>query len=999
MVNKKMKRLRFVAIFLSVLIVMLPFYSAGVFADLTITRNSGDDRVEGAIDASGDTWHLEVSAKVSGEEVEPDEVKVNGFPFDDCTAAPAGFFNCFYTFSFNRVPEQIYPVEVKLFNDANNVADTASTQLLGDGSAPKVTNVNARQSAANAIVDFVVDEEPANCVGLHRIEFFDTATGSKVKTLHGGELSGKINSQCGANSVSETLTLGGQGTNVTSIKISATDKLNHTANVTSNSFTFDRVGPNIKENTLKVGNFTQFVPAQTIATDISIEVFEDQSSVSLFGTSTQLNMNNESASCVKTNVTNNLFTCVWVKQVNLAQAFSIVARAVDAGGNEQTKTVSSNFVVDNAAPTIVFFGTERVFNQKSIARRVNNTFVAKFNEGQSGISFNDAFADFSALNNVYGNKRAADNCTAVVNGQVSCFWNGINVNVNGNAVLVEAKDRVGNAIGSAVTTAVVLDETAPSFVGDVEVLALAGSAGQQRDFFQSRDILRVTFKVAEPNGLIAKADLADIVSNGGTVTAACAAAAGATNSTVTCTFTTPQILSGYDADARIKLIAEDTAGNKAEKTVSIEILGTDTESSPDFWSKGNVQCSPNGLDRSTTQLAPQRVFCTVPLTTGAQDVSMLQTQLLSCAGNNEQLSRAFAINNFAGSTSPIIVLEFLPFTASASQLKYECTLQIFSRRANAALQQPETELVNVTVPFFITPFDKALGAIEDEIDLAKDEASSGFYGLIGTLAGIFKWIKILCNILNVLRAINIAWGIFKASSDSLRTTVFGVPAAISACVAGTAAQTVTWPLIEKLQIVCTVASCGDATAGWSNWYTQWQKAVLDWYNTFTLRTAFGQAAKATSLSDNIFTSVAGLCIPGVILNLEELRQVKCRYVSCLENEVKSGVATVEACRELRDYQECKYFWGEVFQFLPIFGALDQLLSILKSMLTDPIGLIRVAFILGCSVIWCPTSGTADTVCDWAAAIFALTDIIEGIIGAFNQVKVTTQADYCSLVLE
>jgi hypothetical protein len=229
--------------------------------------------------------------------------------------------------------------------------------------------------------------------------------------------------------------------------------------------------------------------------------------------------------------------------------------------------------------------------------------------------------------------------------------------------------------------------------------------------------------------------------------------------------------------------------------------------------------------------------------------------------------------------------------------------------------------------------------------------------------------------------------------ESLRGTAFGTPAAILGCATLEGVNIGLAETLSALQTVCAVATCSpDPGLGW---YARYQSTILNMYNALTLKGPVG-LAKTTSLYDNLILSAAGLCAPGVVYNLDKMRQVQCRYIYCLENEVPAGIATVEACRELKDYQECKYVWGEVFQFIPFVPAVNQILSMFKSMLTDPVGLIRGAIVYGCA-LGCPTSNTWVVVCDIGAWVVTAVDLMNDIISGYTHAK-TIKEDYCSQVL-
>ena len=198
------------------------------------------------------------------------------------------------------------------------------------------------------------------------------------------------------------------------------------------------------------------------------------------------------------------------------------------------------------------------------------------------------------------------------------------------------------------------------------------------------------------------------------------------------------------------------------------------------------------------------------------------------------------------------------------------------------------------------------------------------------------------------------------------------------------------------------------------WYFGWQKDVLNFYNSYQildLGSAVGEEPiglgavlpgsvkqhAASSLYDNIVLSTIGLCLPGIIYNVEKYRQIECRYVSCLENEVQAGVATIESCRELKDYQQCKYVAGELFQLLPFVNAFDNLVQSLKTFIQDPVGIVRVLVLSACANAFCATSGSITSTCKAIGYIVYLLDFVNNIVSTFQQIQTTTEKDYCEQV--
>ena len=101
---------------------------------------------------------------------------------------------------------------------------------------------------------------------------------------------------------------------------------------------------------------------------------------------------------------------------------------------------------------------------------------------------------------------------------------------------------------------------------------------------------------------------------------------------------------------------------------------------------------------------------------------------------------------------------------------------------------------------------------------------------------------------------------------------------------------------------------------------------------------------------------------------------------------------------MADILECKYLWGEIIGMLPLTGLWSAVQGLLKSVLTNPVGLVKSAITLGCSISMCAVSSKGTEFCDYAGNFLQAVDVIENIIGMIDQYPTMNQ-DYCSQVGE
>jgi len=135
-----------------------------------------------------------------------------------------------------------------------------------------------------------------------------------------------------------------------------------------------------------------------------------------------------------------------------------------------------------------------------------------------------------------------------------------------------------------------------------------------------------------------------------------------------------------------------------------------------------------------------------------------------------------------------------------------------------------------------------------------------------------------------------------------------------------------------------------------------------------------------------------------LYNLEKLRQIKCVKINCLENYVPQGITTVDGCAKTSELLECKYYWGELITMFIPSGTINIFTDFIKNLLTNPIGLVKKAVSLGCSIAFCPGSNKGNEFCTYAGVLVFAIDVVDNILGLVDSYPSMNQ-DYCSQVGE
>ncbi len=90
------------------------------------------------------------------------------------------------------------------------------------------------------------------------------------------------------------------------------------------------------------------------------------------------------------------------------------------------------------------------------------------------------------------------------------------------------------------------------------------------------------------------------------------------------------------------------------------------------------------------------------------------------------------------------------------------------------------------------------------------------------------------------------------------------------------------------------------------------------------------------VKDSLIGSVITLCLPGVLENVNEYKQLKCQRVVCHYDALSQGLDS-SFCDRTYAYQTCTDIVGEVFN-LPFFNVIESLKDAIAEMIANPIGI-------------------------------------------------------------
>ncbi|MBW2979612.1 hypothetical protein DRZ77_03015 [Candidatus Woesearchaeota archaeon] len=1003
-----------IAISMIGLVISISFSIAEVYASLEITRSSGSGNIDNYFDGKGDNWTIEAVADLGGRTVQP-EMIILRFPvgdrhFQTCEKQNDHYL-CKWESGYMTAPEGSYSVDAVLHDPVLAVDYSDKAELIVDGSKPMIQSLQTTQEGNEIKISIIVSDSKI-------VNNAETSSGlDRIEVWNGDNLIAKVENISSTDYEGDLVAdLPAEGSFMQNFLIKVYDRIGHVTAVASEQYAIDFSIPKILTESFKIGELVDWAPSQPGKFDISVEIIEDEGLSKVVGDFSQLGLSSDEVAdkCEETAPMH--FKCYWYDRlVSFPGNVRLKISATDLRGNVGAAYVERAFMVDQARPVILSFESEGFYNGTNYANKNRLTrLIARIQEAESGISAENILfdVDYVVSGGAGTHKKVhAENCSEVESGVYECYLD-IALQNYGIAFLTSVEDNAGNSVSideleTLGRIKLERDEDAP-VIEKIEVKATAGMYGTEKEYFESNDFINLRVYAKDKIGVRCYADLRNVVLGINEYVPADDCSLQQDGSWLCEWLGKGPIRSGY-AKGYYRIRCEDYVGNNAEKDGVIEILGKKIETHPDFWKIASIEMMPSFLDRSMTKAMRSRVYFDIELHSLNPNVEFLDARLEECNGKSipacgdDCLIDYYVVNNVPGSEHPYIVLEFKQFNAEGVDLlHYNCTLEIFSKYGAFALQNPEEEVIQLDVPVGESGFGKIDDNLKNKIERVKKRID-GIWRTITDTREAIEWCKWGCRALFILDVpVRAIIDIVNRKGEGARTLPGGTAIASSICLfSEQTKKQLSWTPAKWLKPLCYFVSCRGPA-----WYDKYKEAIAKFLTAevgkatrgVSLPFTPGAIERAVGLTPDPYRSltmaVATLCIPAIIYNLDKLRQIDCRYLYCLKNEVPAGIVTVRGCKELRRYMACKYVWGEVFEFIPFAKFVDRGLALLKSYLKDPIALVRLGAAIYCKK-WCAGSNIGTVECSVAAWTFAILDLINDIAMLEKEVK-SIKFDYCKL---
>jgi len=378
----------------------------------------------------------------------------------------------------------------------------------------------------------------------------------------------------------------------------------------------------------------------------------------------------------------------------------------------------------------------------------------------------------------------------------------------------------------------------------------------------------------------------------------------------------------------------------------------------DYWGASVLDSSPSGIDKQLIEAYDPFIWFPVELNpngTGItpQDQWPISVSVGECWGNDtgymeDAIPELTNYNpDMPTTTSAFPYTVYLKFTLERTypaddELEIPCSLKISTfANATGSISGEETENGTFNISYYYNPYGVMDENIESEIERIKSSplvkaefldtaenllriakvACSGFqtiYGGVEALAAVKDSLSLCCDTIILAPICCPAASLVGAGRGGVATAMEGLKEGI-------------------IGRSCKIISCQLwADPKWVEGKAEWVDSVT----TFAQRTGTRQGYFGNiDPQGSLIMSVAFLCLPGIIYNLQKARTIDCVYINCLK-QTPYGIPSY-MCTSRRSYAYCKYVVGEIFNVIPFAAAIGRLFQYVGEALRHPIQLFGI----------------------------------------------------------
>lgn len=1003
--NKSLSRyLCFTASFMIALIVSLPIYSASVFADISSIGAVGSDNIEDYV-KEDDYIEFRVSASLDDDDA-IDESQVwlgENLQFSSCSASVDGF-DCTIRYpesGTSKFLSRPIPYTVHLKDDSGEIVESDSGKVYVDNIPPIVNSFSVEPTdASTGNVEFSYSIEDRSC---YDSSCDGRCSGIKELELYTEDEAYKeiipLNIQDCTYSESFEKDVAEFGDGDHTIYMIAYDRLGHVSNERSVSLSVDSTAPQILTSSFKITDATgldnTYASSRGFNVTFYVEIAgDDLDRSSVKGDFRSIDAGEPYATCGET--VDDVTECTWKIKLELSEetTLSLGFYAKDLAGNQAEASISRNFKIDDTGPIVKSIKTDKVKDDKSYAKRFGyNEIVAEFTEEHSGMSPEYVLFHFND-----GGKVPADSCdgnTCLKNYYVDTP----NLIVH---ITDDTTDRVGNP-SNHYQQEITVGEDGPEII-NVSFINIGGENAAIPGYVKTGDALQISMYLDSEDLSSAVVDLSPLINGSGNVSAQ--ACYEIENNIKQCIWTTDNIDAKDYQETELKFYIEDFIGIKTEYTEPITIYSVIDSDTPNYW-RHSVTCSPSSVDRQTTSLISQKVYCYIKLRSNDEDIKALSSTLGNCAGDTTALQDYELINN-DDSEDLYMKINLKQSEFKTNSIELDCPIYIMTKVDDSITANPEAENVSISIRFYNMPLGELEESLEKDIKDAVEEATGGIMDTIGALNQILFYAKQICTILNTYyNVVGALYGVaylLKIATVATASNPFTFLGAsvtyttgVKACAAEQGVKASADGLFKTLDPICKFVTC--------QYQFEWQEKIIGsikdgkygfnkWPGAKYLAESGRSFADYLDPENSLIIAVLFVCLPGIVYNLEKYRQIQCAYALCMKEGIEQEGLSKEMCDDQKAYATCKYVTGELFAAFPYTAFFNKFLGMIKEALMNPFTLIGLGITALCFFACPEPTATAYTLCEWHKVASMIGRTAQSVTNIMEDGFFEIKGDYC-----
>src|SRR3989338_6639129 len=186
----KKESLQGIAMFMAMLIVMIPIYSASVYAGLSNAEAKGSVGINGFV-KDNDSIDFKIYASIANDTITPNQVMLGTFfNFSSCTPSINDFI-CILKYPSTGTTEFLQkstPYTINLYNDSNDLVSSYSGSVTLDNKAPSLAIAASPSLASSGNITLAytftdTDDSGSGCVGIGKINIYRNWTANSTISI------------------------------------------------------------------------------------------------------------------------------------------------------------------------------------------------------------------------------------------------------------------------------------------------------------------------------------------------------------------------------------------------------------------------------------------------------------------------------------------------------------------------------------------------------------------------------------------------------------------------------------------------------------------------------------------------------------------------------------------------------------------------------------------------------------------------------------------------